>query len=231
MSNVVVPQIYKNIIQDVIGNVAVDFEEYGLDESVLSALQKNWEEKLLETKVANFARDPHADDDTDSASEAGENQAPTSRRPTDNGSYPYGHQAVDGQSYYSPNQYADNQRQYAGGLALPQTGYGDARVKHEPEELIRPRGGASNETKPKVEPNAAGLLPGDEVIDSDLDDSEGDLDDDIDGGDETNVDYVFCVYDKVQRVKNKWKTVFKDGMLHINGKDYLFQKCNGEFEW
>lgn len=95
----------------------------------------------------------------------------------------------------------------------------------------------------KPEPNAAGLLPGDEVIDSDLDDSEGDLDDEDDGGDDADVDYVFCVYDKVssrpvlvdagwancqvQRVKNKWKTVFKDGMIHINGKDYLFQKCNG----
>ena len=32
---------------------------------------------------------------------------------------------------------------------------------------------------------------------------------------------------KVQRVKNKWKTVFKDGMIHVNGKDYLFAKCNG----
>lgn len=49
----------------------------------------------------------------------------------------------------------------------------------------------------KPEPNAAGLLPGDEVIDSDLDDDEGDLDDDDDAGDDANVDYVFCVYDKV----------------------------------
>lgn len=38
---------------------------------------------------------------------------------------------------------------------------------------------------------------------------------------------MFCVYDKVARVKNKWKTVFKDGMIHINGKDYLFTKCQG----
>jgi transcription initiation factor TFIIA large subunit len=57
-------------------------------------------------------------------------------------------------------------------------------------------------------------------------------------------DYVFCTYDKVwafsqrkesrltfcskvQRVKNKWKCVLKDGMIHVNGKDYLFMKCNG----
>lgn len=158
-----------------------------------------------------------------------------------------------------------NNGQYAGGLALPTT-HENVNVKAEPDEPIRPRGGAvsaTSLTKPaprvkemhvdgqgsspsdtKPEPNAAGLLPGDEVIDSDLDDDEGDLDDEDDGGDDADVDYVFCVYDKVgthesqvglidvadpqvQRVKNKWKTVFKDGMIHINGKDYLFQKCNG----
>ncbi|ELU35575.1 TFIIA domain-containing protein [Rhizoctonia solani AG-1 IA] len=32
---------------------------------------------------------------------------------------------------------------------------------------------------------------------------------------------------QVQRVKNKWKCVLKDGMIHVNGKDYLFMKCNG----
>jgi hypothetical protein len=49
----------------------------------------------------------------------------------------------------------------------------------------------------KPEPNAAGLMPGDEVINSDLDDSEGELDDDGEGDDEADVDIVFCVYDKV----------------------------------
>jgi hypothetical protein len=32
---------------------------------------------------------------------------------------------------------------------------------------------------------------------------------------------------KVSRVRNKWKCTFKDGMIHINGKDYLFAKCTG----
>lgn len=40
-------------------------------------------------------------------------------------------------------------------------------------------------------------MPGDEVIDSDLDDSEGEMDDDGEGEDEGDVDIVFCVYDKV----------------------------------
>lgn len=28
-------------------------------------------------------------------------------------------------------------------------------------------------------------------------------------------------------MKNKWKCVLKDGMIHVNGKDYLFAKCTG----
>ncbi len=32
---------------------------------------------------------------------------------------------------------------------------------------------------------------------------------------------------QVARVKNKWKCVLKDGMIHVNGKDYLFAKCTG----
>ena len=28
-------------------------------------------------------------------------------------------------------------------------------------------------------------------------------------------------------MKNKWKCVLKDGMIHIKGKDYLFAKCTG----
>ena len=61
-------------------------------------------------------------------------------------------------------------------------------------------------------------------IGSDLDDSD---DDDGDGSE----DMILCLYDKVQRVKNKWKCVLRDGVASIGGRDYLFSKCNGEFEW
>ncbi|KAI8993966.1 transcription factor IIA, alpha/beta subunit [Trametes punicea] len=70
-----------------------------------------------------------------------------------------------------------------------------------------------------------------EAINSDLDDSDSDVEEEgIEGG-AADQDIVFCTYDKVARVKNKWKCVLKDGMIHINGKDYLFAKCSGEFEW
>jgi len=70
-----------------------------------------------------------------------------------------------------------------------------------------------------------------EAINSDLDDSDSEEEEDAqeDGSGDGNI--VFCTYDKVARVKNKWKCILKDGMIHVNGKDYLFAKCTGEFEW
>jgi transcription initiation factor TFIIA large subunit len=66
-----------------------------------------------------------------------------------------------------------------------------------------------------------------EAINSDLDDSDTDGEDNEDEIAIGAADIVFCTYDKVARVKNKWKCVLKDGMIHINGKDYLFAKCTG----
>ncbi|KAJ2917804.1 hypothetical protein MD484_g2665, partial [Candolleomyces efflorescens] len=66
-----------------------------------------------------------------------------------------------------------------------------------------------------------------EAINSDLDDSDTEGEEETDEGGAGESDIVFCTYDKVARVKNKWKCVLKDGMIHVNGKDYLFAKCNG----
>lgn len=74
--------------------------------------------------------------------------------------------------------------------------------------------------------------PEDDGIGSDLDDSdEEDLaapiaDDGADSG-----DLLIALYEKVTRVKNKWKVTLKDGIVNVKGKDYLFSKCLGEFEW
>jgi len=59
-----------------------------------------------------------------------------------------------------------------------------------------------------------------------------DLDDkDNEEEDETAENLVLCQFDKVTRTKNKWKCVLKDGIMHLKGKDYVFHKANGEFDW
>ncbi|KAK1925635.1 putative general RNA polymerase II transcription factor [Papiliotrema laurentii] len=263
MSNKIVPTVYRAIIDDVIANVAVDFEEYGMDDDVLQILQAKWESKLLETRVADFARAPGASSSSSPEPKASQGGAPTASSPAGPSNPPqpaYGLSfPAPGHGLALPGQSSSNfanspGQQYNGLPAMGQGNMGHAgqggnmgmmngggnygsEVKSDPDDMLRLRGGAydddEKDVKPyiKPEPNAAGLLPGDEVIDSDLDDSDDELRDDGDEDGGADVDIVFCVYDKVQRVKNKWKTVLKDGMIHINGRDYLFAKCNGEFEW
>lgn len=60
----------------------------------------------------------------------------------------------------------------------------------------------------------------DDAINSDLDDPEDDLADG-DNSDDDMVDYMLCTYDKVQRVKNKWKCTLKDGILTTNKKEWV----------
>lgn len=83
----------------------------------------------------------------------------------------------------------------------------------------------------------------DDEINSDLDDpDEEEQDQDVEG--DHDGDLVIALYEKVrkeldqqrlttaqvQRVKNKWKIVLKDGLINVGGKDYLFAKCSG-FVW
>ncbi|CAN1282671.1 Transcription initiation factor IIA large subunit, partial [Linum perenne] len=58
------------------------------------------------------------------------------------------------------------------------------------------------------------------------DDDEEDLDDD-DEREELNTQHlVLAQFDKVTRAKSRWKCTLKDGIMHINNKDILFNKVN-----
>ncbi|EXJ83529.1 hypothetical protein A1O1_07152 [Capronia coronata CBS 617.96] len=68
-----------------------------------------------------------------------------------------------------------------------------------------------------------------DAINSDLDDPDELAANEEDG---ENTDQVMlCTYDKVQRVKNKWKCTLKDGIFRVDGTEYVFHKGQGEFEW
>ncbi|RKP24353.1 transcription factor IIA, alpha/beta subunit, partial [Syncephalis pseudoplumigaleata] len=68
-----------------------------------------------------------------------------------------------------------------------------------------------------------------DAINSDLDDSDEDT---VSGeGDEDTPNIILCQYEKVTRTKNKWKCVLKDGVMTMDGRDYVFHRANGDFEW
>ncbi|UJR16176.1 hypothetical protein I4U23_003086 [Adineta vaga] len=42
---------------------------------------------------------------------------------------------------------------------------------------------------------------------------------------------VVCQYDKISRTKNKWRFVLKSGVMHLEGRDYVFSKAMGDADW
>ena len=43
-------------------------------------------------------------------------------------------------------------------------------------------------------------------------------------------DFLLAQYEKVHRIRNKWKIIFIDAILQLNGNEYLFDKVVGELD-
>ncbi|KAJ4809486.1 Transcription initiation factor IIA subunit 1 [Rhynchospora pubera] len=64
------------------------------------------------------------------------------------------------------------------------------------------------------------------------DDDDDDLDDLEQGEEEPTTQHlVLAQFDKVTRTKNRWKCTLKDGIMHLNNRDILFNKAMGEFDF
>ncbi|KAF8750280.1 Transcription factor IIA, alpha/beta subunit [Rhizoctonia solani] len=318
MSNRIVPQVYRAIIDEVMANIKSEFEEFGVDEDVMAQLQNKWETKVVASNVAQFEppaplrlprvilrstlrirTHPHRRNPSTTHTI---HLIPHIRRSCSiRTSHTRLHRAIrmrtrrlrrrDTSSLRSCSPAAtpattspgaqsagkDRRRRRApkhgtfapaGGVQLtrvPQVdgpseeangggggvdgwdevaGSGAPRTKkYSPLEeymktLVMSEAGPSRISQLDGSSEIDAASPplqtlddgrGTEEIGSDLDDSDDSDADDVEneGAGEAG-DYVFCTYDKVQRVKNKWKCVLKDGMIHVNGKDYLFMKCNGQ---
>jgi transcription initiation factor TFIIA large subunit len=251
MSNDVVGKLYRDVINTVVDDSRVDFEESGIDEGTLQELKQIWQQRLSGLNVA--------------------------RLPWDIDQQPVAIPANNGDGFYNPNggdtaiktedmagygestnraalRAAQEIQQFAVQQRVPMQN-ADQSVR----EVIR-RGGLddTNLSTPNGGVNSKGglVLPGggqitqtdggadlilsqndgagdseSDQINSDLDDSEDELNSGGEEEDDEGGMIMLCLYDKVQRVKNKWKYVLKDGVANINGKDYVFSRGSGESEW
>ncbi|KAJ5912574.1 Transcription factor IIA alpha/beta subunit [Penicillium tannophilum] len=119
----------------------------------------------------------------------------------------------------------------AGGLLRPLS-------EHESPAVLARRAAIETRLNPTQSTSATPRIPGqvdgeeadEDAINSDLDDPEDQFAEDGDD-DESEGQVMLCTYDKVQRVKNKWKCTLKDGILTSGGREYVFHKGQGEFEW
>ncbi|KAI3682457.1 hypothetical protein L1987_82448 [Smallanthus sonchifolius] len=96
---------------------------------------------------------------------------------------------------------------------------------------------ANTPAPPELQAPTPALINQNDVLDDDEDeplnenDDDDDLDD-VDQGEELNTQHlVLAQFDKVTRAKSRWRCTLKDGIMHINNKDVLFNKATGEFDF
>ena len=82
--------------------------------------------------------------------------------------------------------------------------------------------------KPPKKPKS---ISNEEELNSDLDSSLSSSTSDPEAPDDLNENIILCLYEKVSRTRNRWRTTFRSGSLHLNGVDYAFNRQNAEFEF
>lgn len=78
--------------------------------------------------------------------------------------------------------------------------------------------GIDEESEDEMIKDDPGLLDDEDAINSDLDDPDDNVVEEADEEAQRG-QIMLCTYDKVQRVKNKWKCTLKDGVLTTGGKE------------
>jgi len=246
MSNTIVTHVYKWIIENVVENVKKDFSSMGVEESILQEFQRNWELKVINSKVANFQKfsvneDYYAQptyDQYNSATTTSDliNQNNFQFPPFTESQYSVPPTYNSVQTKIEPISNTINSQSSSN---IPQTdGANDELTTEDIDKIIEKKILEVNEKEVKDKGKKIAQVDGedddddddlnyDDNINSDLDD-----DDDDDNDDENETEHlILCQYEKVTRIKNKWKCSLKDGIINVNGKDYLFQKATGDFEW
>lgn len=250
MSNAEATKLYETIIEEVISDSRQDFEDSGIDESTLQELRRIWCEKLTQSGVAKFLWDDEIHHDSLGQSHLGPGGAmgllggdgllaldgtgglelPALSYPTATGSLSMSDRGHSGPMQLQlPTVLGGDEYDDSTGLMLPRVNQADGQF--EMEFVTTDAGRIMKQIK-----QADGEADDDsdshdsQVINSDLDDgSDSDKSDGEDGYQEGQI--MLCLYDKVQRVKNKWKLTLKEGIANIGGRDYVFQKASGENEW
>lgn len=104
---------------------------------------------------------------------------------------------------------------------VPQYDGGDDEEEEDADEIA-----AGKQSIPDLQVAAAPKAGDEDELGSDLDDESDAVDEE-----EEIDDLLLCLYEKVNRTRNKWKCNFKSGIAHIGGHDFAFTKLNGDFEW
>lgn len=245
MSNSV-RELYGLIIDQVVKETKSEFEESGDDPAVPEMLRDAWRRRLAEMRVT---REPI----WSTTNQYGQDAVPKTEpalglpnlsnmpMPADLSYYGVGHGDAKPKSSG-----ADLVPDMSQDISLDSVTKNTSAVPS-----INPLGGAGSSTQSQR--NAATLSPElqsqlsramenhphipqtdgpqDEELNSDLDDSEDELNSNDEDDDTDQTQIMLCLYEKVHKVKTRWKYTLKDGIANVNGLDYVFSKATGESEW
>ncbi|ORZ32478.1 transcription factor IIA, alpha/beta subunit [Catenaria anguillulae PL171] len=252
MSNSVIPNLYRDIINKVIEDARVDFESYNIDESILDELRITWEKKLFESRVADFSfieEDEYYGEPAAAAAPAAPAPAPVPAAPVAaagaaaaNPQMPpmfqfnapvMGSFAPEGRPRPPPASTQPNASdavpQYDGPADDVESASSSAVSTS--ASLSTPAVASSHVVSPMIQQvDGADDDPDDDpdAINSDLDDDDEDADDEADAEAQNQI---LCLYEKVNRTKNKWKCTMREGIIHVNGKDYAFSRLTGDYQF
>jgi len=207
-------EVNEKVIDDVLNEVQPAFEEDGVSQDVLALLKKLWMIKLHERQ--NESSNTHEDCKNDESNTSSSADAP---KPVNLGARPKStlknSQTVLKKKipqFDGPNDSSDDDEDIDGDVEEDDDD--DDDIDEDEDEDID-GDGEDEEEGVEEEPLGSG--------------------DDISDGDPSDLfnteNVVVCQYDKITRSRNKWKFHLKDGIMNLNGKDYVFQKATGEAEW
>ncbi|KAI8824139.1 transcription factor IIA, alpha/beta subunit-domain-containing protein [Fimicolochytrium jonesii] len=258
MSNQLVPGVYNYVIDEVCDSVSTTFAEMGVGQNILAEMRQVWKQKISGMRVADF---DFKDEEDDGYDDYETDYYPADGVDHDASFTTTGAEGDDGLESGASlewTQYASHHTGLTDGHisteedvkiipqedGAPDDGAPSSSSAAVPSRVAIDRmiekqwAQARDETARKLAKRRIRQLDGvddDEEEDEDDDNDDGinsELDDE-DSEDEAadTPDLILCQYEKVNRVKNKWKCALKDGIVTVDGRDYLFNKANGEFEW
>lgn len=232
MSNIEAVKVYEEVVEDVVNEVRQDFENAGIDEQTLQDLRSIWQSKLSESRVARFTWDPEIMEQS-SRSEI------VSRYPPKNSTINrLDNSSANNNSIQSSGLMIKEDSNNVGSTVQAPKNNTQLKGEHEGSGVLQMEltlddfnGEMAEQLKQQAKQAKKSALLETDEINSDLDDSDDEYVNFGEEGEGNDVNIMLCLYEKVLRVKNKWKCNLKDGIATINNKDYAFQKSQGESEW
>ncbi|XP_076262427.1 transcription initiation factor IIA subunit 1-like isoform X2 [Rhynchophorus ferrugineus] len=250
-----VSKAYQEVIADVIQNVREHFVEDGVDEIVLQELKTLWETKLANTKAVEDVKE------IDKLIAVNKNQKTQQNPIQHNFLNPLAqqHNSVNNQpiGQVPPNNHIPQAvafpewKRVPVKLTIPSPSgcntpdkrilsiyvpelflQGDGSHDSSDDEQIDDEDEDDNDNEDADDAADENDDGNQEVIEDEPLNSEDDVSD-ADGTEESfdTENVIVCQFDKITRARNRWKFHLKDGIMNLNGEDYVFQKANGDAEW